>query len=389
MSKSKSKKSQQSDIQIKVIDFAKIDNSYNNFLILNFSGSDINNVIINTLRRVIMELVPIYAFETSNIEISKNTSIYNNDYMRLRLSNFPVYSIDNNIETIKQSANLEYEANISKFEKKIEDINIIAEKEQAYKLEKAQNFIININCKNTTSEILSVTTSHKDIRYYYQTKMISTPYIRPLLILKLKPGEEFIGSLTSTLGISLSNSNFMPTSVCAYEEVSENSFNFNIESLKQLTEIEIIIRACQIIIIKLNNFLEIFINKIKSYSSEKIVDEFNLENQSEKSSTESESITDSAIRNTSDDVLEQHRVKSLIQIENESHTFGNLLSKLLQDHPAILFAAYKIDHLLIKELSLAYKTDGTDIIIILEEIINKGKNIFEDISTKLEKITLE
>ncbi len=387
MSKLKSKKSQQTDIQIKVIDYAKIDDYYYNYLILNFSGSDINNVIMNTLRRVIMELVPTYAFDISNIEISKNTSIYNNDFIRLRLSNYPVISIDNNIETIDRSAILEYEANVSKFEKKIEDINIIAEKEQAHKLEKAQNFIININCKNTTSNILPITTSHPDIRYYYQTKMISTPYIRPLLIIKLKPGEEFIGSVTSTLGIGLSNSNYMPTSVCAYEEVSENSFNFNIESLKQLTEIEIIIRACKIIIIKLNNFLEIFINKIKSYSSEKIVDEFNLENQSKESSSESESITDSAIRNTSDDVLEQHHVKSLIHIENESHTFGNLLAKLLQDHTAILFAGYKIDHLLIKELTLAYKTDGTDIIIILEEIISRGKNIFEDISNKLEKIT--
>ena len=389
MSKSKAKKSQQTDIQIKVIEYSKIDDSYNNYLILNLSGPDINNVIINTLRRVIMELVPIYAFEKSNIEISKNTSIYNNDYMRLRLSNFPIISIDNPIETIKQSANLEYEANISKFEKKIEDINIIAEKEQAYKLEKAQNFIININCKNTTSNILPITTSHPDIRYYYQTKMISSPYVSPLLIIKLKPGEEFISSLTSTIGIGLSNSNYMATSVCAYSEESETSFNFNIESLKQLTEIEIMIRACQIIIIKLNNFLEIFINKIKSYSSEKIVDDFNLDNQNKNSSSsDSDTVTESAIRNTSDDVLEQHRVKGLINIENESHTFGNLLAKLLQDHPSILFAAYKIDHLLIKELSLAYKTDGTDIIIILEEIINRGKNIYVDISDKLEKIKL-
>lgn len=383
---SKSKKTQQSDINIKVIDFSKIDDTYYNYLVLNISGSDINYVIINTLRRVIMELIPIYAFEESNIEISKNTSINNNDYMRLRLSLLPIFSIENPIETIRQSERLEYDANISKFEKKIEDINIIAEKEQAYKLEKAQNFIININCKNTTSNILCVTTSHPDIRYYYKTKMITSPYIRPVLIIKLKPGEEFIASLTSTLGISLSNSNFRPTAVCAYSEESENSFNFNIESLKQLTEIEIIIRACQIIVIKLNNFLEIFSNKIKSYVSEQNIDDFNLENQSKNSTSESESTTESAIRNTSDDVLEQHRIKGLINIENESHTFGNLLSRLLQDHPAILFAAFKIDHLLIKELTLAYKTDGTDIIIILEEIINRGKSIFENISNKLEKI---
>jgi len=384
---SKSKKTTKTDIKIKIVEHSKINDSYNNYLVLNFSGSDINNIIMNTIRRVIMELIPTYAFEKSNIEISKNTSIYNNDYMRLRLSNFPIFSIDNPIETIKQSANLEYESNISTFETKIEDLNIIAEKEQAYKLEKAQNFIIYINCKNTTSDVLCVTTSHPDIRYYYQTKLIPSPYGRPLLIVKLKPGEEFIGTLSSTLGIGLSNSNYMPTSVCVYEEESENSFNFNIESLKQLTEQEIIIRACHIIMIKLNNFLEIFSAKIKSYSSSKITDEFNLDDKiKNNTSSESESITDSAIRNASDDVLEQHRVKGLINIENESHTFGNLLAKLLQDHPGIIFAGYKIDHLLIKELSLAYKTDGTDIIIILEDIVARGKDIFEEILHKLLKL---
>jgi len=385
---SKSKQKSNSDIHVKVIEHAKINDSYNNFLILQLTGSDINNVILNTLRRVIMELVPTYAFDKTNIDITKNTSIYNNDYMRLRLCHFPIIGIDNPIETIQQSANLEYEANISTFEKKIEDINIIAEKEQADKLEKAQNFIIYINVKNTTSEILSVTTSHQDIRYYYKTKPIQSPYIQPLLIIKLKPGEEFISTLTSTLNIGLKYANYMPNAVCSYVEESEHSYRFNLESLKQLTEKEIIIRACHLIIIKLNNFLNIFTNKIKEYSSEKIIDDFNLDNKQEIKQSDSETTTDSAIRNTSDDVLEQHRVKGMITIENESHTFGNLLSKLLQDHPSILFAGYKIEHLLIKELTLGYKTDGNDIIIILEDIINKAKDIFDQIKNKVEALNL-
>jgi len=385
---SKSKKKSNSDINVKVIDHAKIDDSYNNYLILQIFGSDINHVILNTIRRVIMELVPTYAFDKINIDITKNTSIYNNDYMRLRLCHFPIIGIENPIETIQQSANLEYEANISTFEKKIEDINIIAEKEQADKLEKAQNFIIYINVKNTTSNILNVTTSHPDIRYYYKTNPIQSPYTLPLLIIKLKPGEEFIGTLTSTLNIGLKYANYMPNAVCSYAEESDNSYKLNIESRKQLTEKEIIIRACLIIIIKLNNFLNIFTTKIKEYTSEKIVDDFNLDNQSDIKKSESESITESAIRNTSDEVLEQHRIKGMITIENESHTFGNLLSRLLQDHTSILFAGYKIEHLLIKELTIGYKTDGTDIIIILEEIITKAKDIFEQIKNKVESLTI-
>jgi DNA-directed RNA polymerase subunit L len=180
----------------------------------------------------------------------------------------------------------------------------------------------------------------------------------------------------------------MPNAVCSYAEESDNSYKLNIESRKQLTEKEIIIRACLIIIIKLNNFLNIFTTKIKEYSSEKIVDDFNLDNQSDIKKSESESITESAIRNTSDEVLEQHRIKGMITIENESHTFGNLLSRLLQDHTSILFAGYKIEHLLIKELTIGYKTDGTDIVIILEDIITKAKDIFEQIKNNVETLPI-
>jgi DNA-directed RNA polymerase subunit L len=384
MSKSKTKSTY--DVNIKIIEQAKIDETFNNYLVLQFSGTDINHVIMNTIRRVIMELVPTYAFDKDDILISKNTSIYNNDYMKLRLSHFPIIGIENLIETIKQVSNLEYEANISTFDQKIEDINIIAEKEQAIKLEKAQNFIININVKNTTANNLSITTDNQNVKYYYQTKPILSPYKQPLLIIKLKPGEEFIGTLTSTLNIGLKNSNYMPTAVCVYSEENENSYKLNIESLKQLSEIEIIIRSCDIILTKLNNFLEIFKNKIKEYSSDKINNEYSLDDEVKKDKSDSETITESAIRNTNDDALEEHRVKGIINIENETHTFGNLLSRLLQEHPAILFAGYKMDHLLIKILTIGYKTDGTDIIVILDDVINKAKDIFDIIKNKINKL---
>jgi len=405
------------DINIKVIEQSKIDDSYNNFLVINIKGSDINHVVINTLRRVIMELIPIYAFDKSNIEITKNTSIYNNDYMRLRLSNFPIINIENLVETIDRSANLEYESNITSFDKKIEDINIIAERDQAIKLEKAQNFIIYINVKNTSAHNQSITTAHPDIKYYYQTKNIESPYTKPLLIIKLKPGEEFVASLTSTLNIGLVSANYIPTSVCSYSEETPNSYNLNIESLKQISEQNIIIRGCEIIILKLKHFLQIFTKKISEYTSTITTDDYNIdvdnssdtkesdestesENLSESSAsaekitkTKNKSIkssknTESAIKNLSENVLEPHHIKGIINIENESHTFGNLISRLLQDHESILFAGYKIDNLLIKQLTIGYNTNNVDIIDILEEVITKGIKIYENIKKNTEKLKL-
>ena len=149
------------------------------------------------------------------------------------------------------------------------------------------------------------------------------------------------------------------------------------------------IRACSIIDKKLENFLEVISSKISEYKSDVIVDGFNLDkSKSSESDSESESITDSAIRNSSDNVLEQHRVKGIIKIENESHTFGNLLSKFLRDHPSILFSGYKIDHLLVKELTIGYKTDGTDIVTIFNNIINEARNTFKSLKEAIEALNI-
>jgi len=396
----KSGKSSKSDnIQIRIIEESKIDDTYNNYLILGLKGKKLNNVILNTLRRVIMELIPIYSFDKKEIDITKNTSIYNNDYMRLRLFQFPIFNIENNISTIERSAELEYEANLSTFEKKIEDLNIIEEKERVEKAEKSQNFIMSINVKNTSNQVYNVTTNDQNVKFYYKGKITESPYKKPLLIIKLKPGEEFICSATSVLNIGLKGANYMPNSVCVFSEPNHNSsdsdsdsdsdsneYQFNIESLKQLSEKEIIIRACILINNKLSNFLDVLTNKINDYKSDKIHDDFNLDNTHSESISETDNTTDSAIRNSSDDVIEQHHVKGIIKIENESHTFGNLLSNFLQNHKLILFAGYNIDHLLIKELTIGYKTDGTDIILILNDIITDAKNIFESIKLEIENL---
>jgi DNA-directed RNA polymerase subunit L len=401
MSNSKSKTTnkktitKKNDIEINVIDHKPFDDSFCNYLVLSFKGNDINHVIMNTLRRVIMELVPIYAFDKKDIDIKINTSIYNNDYMRLRLSQFPVIGIENEFDTIKRSANLEYEANISTFETKIEDLSVLEAKEKEELTEKAENLTMYVNIKNiydgsekNADGVLSVTTDDEFVRFYYKGKQISSPYKQKLLIIKLKPGEEFNCTAVSTLNIGLKGANYMPNSVCTFSENENSTYNLNIESLKQLTEKEIIIRACAIIDIKLSNFLDIIINKINEYKSEISVDNYNLENVVEDNSSESDTITDSAIRNSSDEALEQHRIKGVIKIENESHTFGNLLSRLMQDHKSILFAGYKIDHLLVKELSIGYKTDGVDINNVITDIINKAKNIFKEISDNIEQLEI-
>ena len=73
-----------------------IEKNYTPFeeLNLEFSGDDINNVLINTIRRIVLLDIPTYGFD--NLQVDKNTSVFNNDYLKMRLLNLPVQNISNN-----------------------------------------------------------------------------------------------------------------------------------------------------------------------------------------------------------------------------------------------------------------------------------------------------
>jgi DNA-directed RNA polymerase subunit L len=381
-----SKKGKSSDITVRVIEQNKYDDTYNNYVIYGIKGTKINNVIMNTIRRCIIDMIPTYAFDKEEIAITKNSSIYNNDYMRLRLSQFPIINVDNSRETIERSLELEYEANISSFEQKIEDIDIIKKKEEMKNLEKSQNFTMVVNVKNTSSSVLNVTTDTDGVKFYYRGKLTESPYKRKLLIIKLKPGEDFSCNAASMLNIGMKYVNHMATSVCVFaepEQEASDEYKLNIESLKQIPEKELVIRACLIINKKLQNYLDIITDKIKKYESEKISDQYSIETKPENESNEETSSSTDINENTE---LEVHRIKGFITIENESHTFGNLISRMLQDHESILFAGYKIDHLLIKEATIGYKTDGTDILEIFNDSINEAISIYETLINKFEKL---
>jgi DNA-directed RNA polymerase subunit L len=59
-------------------------------------------------------------------------------------------------------------------------------------------------------------------------------------------------------------------------------------------------------------------------------------------------------------------VEAKLTIVNENHTMGNLITRVIQEHPDIEFCGYNVDHLYVNELTLRYKTNGKSIIDILE-----------------------
>jgi DNA-directed RNA polymerase subunit L len=342
-----------------------IDGFNNNYILFQIKGKDINYIICNTIRRTILTLVPSYAFDPDNIIIEKNTSVYNNDYMRLRLSNMPIINqtykkdkmiIKNDDSILEEVLELEIEANTSNFENK----NILTkeeeEKKKEYRTKLLNNLNLNISAKNESSSIMSITTDN--IKFSINNKDIKSIYPNPILIIKLKPeqplvhiqGEEFRATCIASLNIPLKNAIYSSCNICSYDEIDTNTFEFKLSSMRQISEETIVIHACKIIIIKLEKLKEKIINAIK------------LQNN------------------------EQALIEAKLIISNENHTLGNLLTRIIQEHPDIIFCGYNIDHLYVNELTLRYKTNGKNIIDIIDKSINYLISLYKHLILQIEKL---
>ena len=91
---------------------------------LRLKGKNINHVYVNTLRRVILEDIPSYSINPELININKNSSVYNNDYLRNRLENFPLIGLDFKLDFDEYNDLRKYMRGIENYNKEYEDNNI-------------------------------------------------------------------------------------------------------------------------------------------------------------------------------------------------------------------------------------------------------------------------
>ena len=90
---------------------------------IQLDGDNINTSIVNSLRRSVMSNIPIYAICAKSINIESNTSIFDNDAMRLRLSQLPIFKIENNIVYLPNEYWKDVDYSNIKRERFIEDSN--------------------------------------------------------------------------------------------------------------------------------------------------------------------------------------------------------------------------------------------------------------------------
>jgi len=326
------------DIEIEEIK-KTIDEYGSTCLELLLSGKDMSYCIVNSLRHVTINQIPIYAFHHDKINIFKNTSVYDNSYMKGRLNQLPINNIKHKIKFLSQ----EYYKNVN-----YADPNIVKHPDDTYEIE------YYIKAKNNGKEKLQYVSTN-DIRITINNELVdnskvySTEY--PILIIKLRPGEEFECSMKAVLGIGELHSIFNAATTY-YEEITETKYNLMIKSYGQLSEYELLILGCEIIIEKYNNIKE----NIKNNEYKYII-------------TEENSI--------------------MLEILNEDHTCGGPLNHVLQDMDEVIFSGVTRPDFLQKCVLIKFKVDKKfKLFDILNKAIDTCINLFTNIKNNLSNLQL-
>lgn len=308
----------------------------NSELVMEFKGSSIDTAIINTLRRSCISLVPGYAFLSELIEIEENTSVFNDDYMKLRLSQIPIPNVDHKISFLQRKFwNTDYSL---KLREKHPDDNL--------------DFQLYINNKNTTQENINITTN--DIVMYKNGKEIENPYDKknPFLLIKLRPSEVFKCRLISSLGTHQKNNIYSTVTNCIFDELNDNHFKLILNSRGQINEYEILIRACECIIRKLDDIKFV------------IGDNYNNTN-----------------------LQKEYSVN--IKLNNENYTMGHLITNILQEHTSINYAGYKKENLLLEEIDIKIVSNKPNPINPVFDSINYLKNLYSKIILELKSLKIK
>lgn len=340
--------------RVKVTNIVQIESENNlgsNSFSCEISGKGVDSIFTNTIIRTIISLCGSYSYNQDNIEIPVNTSDFNNDYMRLRLSNIPIIYKDYMYDTIDNYA--ETCVDLEKKRKKVigartpTDVEIMEEK-NIQKAKLINNIHMHVDAKNNGNDILDVTTNNKYTTFYKDGEVIPDIYPREVMIIGLKPGQEIKFTTVADFNIPANSSIYASAIKPGHRHLPNDSWQLNLTSYRQIPERRIVIEACKIIIIKINN--------VKDYILEKI----------------------NSLKNTTD-----IDYSAEIELVNENHTVGEILSRRIRMHNNSKFAGFVMKHPDINNILLEYKTEGATFTKVLQEVVQEIINDYTVIITKL------
>lgn len=288
--------------------------------------------ILNSLRRVAISQVPIYAFDVSKIKVLKNTSVYNNSQLALRISQLPIPNINHDIDYLEHK----YYFNV--------DFNDVKEKHPKDTFD-IDYYVKSINngddlVKYVTTNDLKVNINNEEINYNDEN---------PILLIKLRQGEEVEFSSKASLSIGETNSIFNASS-CYYNELDEDNIEFTVKSNRQLSEYTILLKSCEILVQKMILFKEL----LSKQDSSKI----------------------------------ENDKMFIMNIDNEDYTLMNPINYFLQNSDKVEFCGIaRYNGFLEKNIRLKIKTkNNLSPIDEIEKAIDKSIDIYRFIRDELENL---
>lgn len=303
---------------------------------LEFDFKDIELSLVNGLRRIILTQIPSlvirgFPHNENLIDITKNNTKYNNEYLKHRLSCIPIL-------VSKQS----------QFKKIIND------------------FVLKVNLKNDTNDKMTLTTEH--IKLYnhagkavtYKGKLFLEPpipicYLYPR-ISQSDPYEEFSATIKLSIGTAKEDSCWNMVSKCLFfnkEDSDENDkllesmppehqedfklleaqrnylpneYTFVIESVGVYNNKEILTMACSILI----ENLELFVQHMSEVNIKAYVPNIPLDGP----------------YHIYKKKLADNDILYIIKLEHDDYTYGKLIEKYIYKKYASLFKfiAFKKEH---------------------------------------------
>jgi DNA-directed RNA polymerase subunit L len=305
---------------------------------LSFTVTGVNHVFTNTIVRILLTYCGAFAFNPEHMQFDINTTIWNRDRLKLRISNIPITTPIKHKQYATKCLEAE-EKNLSMADKT--DIEILADKERE-KIERVNNLHMYISARNDTKDIIDVTSNSKQTTFYMNGEVIPDPYEREIQLVQLQPGQEIKMSAVSEFNIPSHNNIYASVQKAYHREVGDNEYRLFIHSYRQIYEKILVKEACNIIKLKITKIVDYIISKI---------------NDSE------------------------HAAQ--IEIPNESQTMGELLTYYVQHHKGIHYCGYNKEHPDDSSIFLEYKTNGMAFSKILSDV---KKNIHDDYDVVINKL---
>jgi DNA-directed RNA polymerase subunit L len=285
-------------------------------LTLEIEGDKVYYPVINSIRKVCMNQIPTYAFHKSQINITKDTSVFDRTYMRCRLSQLPITNLNG---TIKEDIRNDVQFLSTKYYKDA----VFANPDFVKNPYDNQQIEFYMNKKNNgPDEIMNITTDDLIIRINNEiipaSKMYSTEF--PVLLCQLRLDEEFECSMKANVATGEFDTIFDTANVY-YAELKPNKYRFMMESSGQFTEFEILARGILVLCEKLRIVADKLLNK--NYNS-------------------------SIIKNN----------VALFEIVDEDYTCGGILNYCLQNMDDVIYSGIAKPTFMEKKILIKVITNG-------------------------------